>query len=133
VHMKPIMEAVADSGLTAIEQVMELVAVKDAKFLITLEEGKEFMKAAHNLYEVDATMLTETKTKKKHAEFVDFIAEDQLQQLVRFSAGKVVARAEAQAAAKTEVDDEKLISMKRSLQNSTSISEGSSTKKIMIK
>jgi hypothetical protein len=66
---------------------------------------------------------------KKNSEFVEFIAEDQLQQLVRFSAGKVVARAEAQAAAKTEVDDEKLISMKRSLQNSTSISEGSSTKK----
>jgi hypothetical protein len=37
--MKPIMEAVADSGLTAIEQVMELVALKDAKNLITLKKN----------------------------------------------------------------------------------------------
>jgi hypothetical protein len=55
------------------------------------------MKEADKLYEVEAKLLKEAKKKNDYEEYDIFNTEEQLQQLIYFTADKVVGRAETQA------------------------------------
>ena len=58
------------------------------------------------MYEVEAKLLKEVKKKNNYEEYNEFNAEDQLQQLINFTADKVVGRVEAQAEWKAHAEAE---------------------------
>ncbi len=109
-------QATTEYGLSAVEQVMELVAHKGGNILITIDEVHDLMQQADNLYEVEAQLLNEAKKKNNYEEYDEFNAEDQLQQLINFTADKVVNRAEAPAESRAHAEAEAAKGTKRKRQ-----------------
>ena len=68
------------------------------------------------MYEVEAKLLKEAKKKNNYEEYDEFNAEEQLQQLIDFTADKVVGRAEAQAESRAHAEAESAKGTKRKRQ-----------------
>ena len=106
-------QAATEYGLSGVEQVMGLVVYKYGDILITIDEVHDLMQQADNLHEAEAKVLKEAKRKNNYDEYN---AEKQLQQLINFTADKVVARVEAQAESRAHAEAEAAKGTKRKCQ-----------------
>ena len=94
------------------------------------------MNQSVNLYEREAKMLKEANKSKDYEEYDEFNAEEQLQQLINFTANTVVGRAEAPAEslAHAEAEAAKATKQKRpSPQKKLSQSEDSHSRQKTVK
>jgi hypothetical protein len=84
------------------------------EILITIDEVHDLLQQA--LYEAEAKALKEAKKKNNGEEYDEFNAEEQLEQLINFTADKVVARVEAQAESRAHAEAEVAKGTKRKRQ-----------------
>ncbi len=86
--------AQTEYGLTSVEDLMNVVGLKDQNALITLEEVQDLIRDADAVYDNDARLCEEATQTKDYDELEKFLAENQLELLEHTYADRVMARVE---------------------------------------
>ncbi len=87
-------KARTEYGLTAVEDLMNVVGLKDPNVLITLEEVHDLIRDADELYDKEATLCEAANRTKDCDDLKNFGAEKRLEFLVHSYADRVMARVE---------------------------------------
>jgi hypothetical protein len=81
-------------GLKAVEDLMNVVGLKDQNALITLEEVQDLIRDADAVYDNDTRLFEKATKTKDYDELETFLAEKQLELLIHTYADRVMARLE---------------------------------------